>query len=185
MTGASRTPADLVLTVVAGVLVLMFAITTWNLRFAGVATVLGWTMLAIAAIDRRTFRIPDVLSLPAIPAGLLVTFLAISRDAALDHATAIVIAAGSLWLVRTGYAALRGRDGLGLGDVKLAAVAGAWTGTDGIASVLLLASCAALLVVGYLVVSGKSVSATMKLPFGTFLAPAIWLVFAHQNLGLV
>ena len=52
-----------------GIVLLSFSVLPRNLAL--MSCVLGRTMLAIAAIDARRFMIPDVLSLPAIPAGLL------------------------------------------------------------------------------------------------------------------
>jgi len=46
--------------------------------------------------------------------------------------------------VARAYRALRGRDGLGAGDAKLLAAAGAWIGLSGLGIVLLLAATIAL-----------------------------------------
>jgi leader peptidase (prepilin peptidase)/N-methyltransferase len=65
---------------------------------------------------------------------------------------------------------------LGLGDVKLAAVAGAWLDWLTIPIAIELAAFAALS--AYLfrhLAFGKAISATQRFPFGTFFAPAIWL----------
>jgi leader peptidase (prepilin peptidase)/N-methyltransferase len=75
-----------------------------------------------------------------------------------------------------GYRRWRGRDGLGLGDIKLAAVAGAWLGWATIFAVIELAALSALgayLANGYL--RKRPLKATEFLPFGLFLAPAIWI----------
>ena len=55
-----------------------------------------------------------------------------------------------------GYRRWRGRDGLGLGDVKLAAVAGAWLGFVTIFAVIELAALSAL---GAYLLSGISAEA--------------------------
>ena len=78
--------------------------------------------------------------------------------------------------LRVGYARFRGRQGLGLGDVKLAAVGGAWLDWVMVPIALQLAVLGALS--GYLlhqVTRGSSISATSRLPFGFFFAPAIWI----------
>jgi leader peptidase (prepilin peptidase)/N-methyltransferase len=80
----------------------------------------------------------------------------------------------------TSYRRWRGRDGLG--DIKLAAVAGAWLGWATIFAVIELAALSALgayLVNGYL--RNRPLKAREFLAFGTFLAPAIrlgWLIEA-------
>jgi leader peptidase (prepilin peptidase)/N-methyltransferase len=140
-------------------------------------------MLAIAVIDARAFTIPDALSLPAIALGLFAsgTLLDPSSDGLVsaDHVLGAGLGAGLLWLVREAYSRLRGREGLGLGDVKLAAAAGAWNGWVPLADVLLLAAASALGVAAALAaIRRKDLSATERVPFGTFLAPAIWIVWA-------
>ena len=87
-----------------------------------------------------------------------------------------------LWLVREAYARLRRREGLGLGDVKLAAAAGAWTGWQGLTDVVLLAALAALaFVLARAAMRRKAVAGTDRIAFGAFLAPALWIVWvAHQ-----
>jgi leader peptidase (prepilin peptidase)/N-methyltransferase len=65
---------------------------------------LGWTMLCIAVVDARRFIVPDVLSLPAIPAGLLVArLLEEGPDAhamVLDHLAAAILGAAA-WHFQT------------------------------------------------------------------------------------
>jgi leader peptidase (prepilin peptidase)/N-methyltransferase len=74
------------------------------------------------------------------------------------------------------YRRWRGRDGLGLGDVKLAAVCGAWLDLATVAAVIELA---ALLAIGAYVANAalrrRPLRGTAFLPFGLFLAPAVWI----------
>ncbi|HLC08616.1 MAG TPA: A24 family peptidase [Methyloceanibacter sp.] len=151
-------------------------------RVALVSCLLGWTMLAIAAIDARRLRIPDMLSLPAIPAGLLASGYLLDPASghlvSLDHVIGACVGGASLWLLRKAYFRLRGREGLGLGDVKLASAAGAWTGWDHLSHVLLLAAVLALgLVIALALVRRKGLSGSEKIAFGSFLAPSIWIVW--------
>ena len=163
--------------------------------FSGIASVfccgLGWTMLAIAVIDRRHFIIPDKLSLPAIPAGFVAAALVpreqgdLAALAVLDHAIAAIGASLALYLLRAYYLHARGREGLGLGDVKLIAAGGAWTGVVGVPLVLLLAAVAALVVAGMKWLAGdRSLGATSRVAFGVYLAPSIWLVWMALLLDL-
>ncbi len=82
-----------------------------------------------------------------------------------------------------GYRRWRGRDGLGLGDVKLAGVAGAWLGFVTVFAVIELAALSAL---GAYVINGllrkRPMKATAFLPFGLFLAPAIWIGWLAEAL---
>jgi leader peptidase (prepilin peptidase)/N-methyltransferase len=156
---------------------------------AAVSTLLGWTMLAIAAIDAQRFIIPDVLSLPAIPAGLLASPLIDEGRAAssvvLEHVGAAIVGAVVLYAIRELYYVLRRREGLGLGDVKLAGVAGAWSGFVGLAHTLLLACVLAIVAVLLMHVrDGRALRGSTAIAFGVFLAPSIWLVWCLAALGI-
>lgn len=147
-----------------------------------VSCALGLAMLGIVVADSRWFIVPDVLSLPSIFAGLLVSGRlldpSVSTLASSDHVVGMVAGGLSFWLIREAYFRLRRQEGLGLGDVKLAAAAGAWVGWQGLANVVLLAGGLALTaVLAAAVLSNRRVLATDKLPFGCFLAPSIWIVW--------
>jgi leader peptidase (prepilin peptidase)/N-methyltransferase len=71
---------------------------------------------------------------------------------------------------------VRGREGIGLGDVKLAGAAGVWLAWTTIPVAIEIAALAALAVyVGRQFAGGRVMSATARMPFGLFLAPAIWI----------
>lgn len=84
---------------------------------------LGWTLLALAVIDRRHMILPDVLTLPLIPAGLAVAAFTPGGGIA-HHLIGVAAGAACLGAVAWAYWRFRGREGLGLGDVKLFAAAG-------------------------------------------------------------
>ncbi len=162
-----------------GVLALLSALTLpWPLAVA--STLLGALMVAGADVDARTCLLPDLVTLGAVVAGLLAAYLLEPFDpwAALGEAAArAAILATSLLLVRWSYAWLRGREGLGLGDVKLAGGIGAWLPWDSIPVCFALAAGAGLVCVLLLRLRGGSVNAALKIPLGAFLCPALWLVF--------
>jgi leader peptidase (prepilin peptidase)/N-methyltransferase len=151
---------------------------------AGVAScLLGWSMLAVASVDARRFTIPDGLSLPAIPAGLLASGYLVDPAAEqlvnLDHVIGACLGGTGFWLVREVYFRVRAREGLGLGDVKLAAAAGAWTGWQHLSDAVLVAAAAALsLAVATALVRGDGLATTERIAFGAYLAPSIWIVWA-------
>ncbi len=134
---------------------------------------LGWTLLLLALLDLEHFWLPSAVTWPLTAAGLAVT-AALHSEALPDHAIGAVAGYASLALVAAGYKALRGRDGLGGGDAKLFAAAGAWLGWAALPLVLGSAAVAGLLVA--LLLWGRGVTAATRLPLGVFLAAAIWVV---------
>jgi leader peptidase (prepilin peptidase)/N-methyltransferase len=143
-------------------------------------------MLAIAVSDSRRYIIPNELTGAAVALALLRAG-SVGPEAGLSAMmwTALRAAAIALpfWALMAGYRRWRGRDGLGFGDVKLAAVAGAWLGWITIFAVVELATLAALgayLAHGYL--HRRPLRASAFLPFGAFLAPAIWIGWLAETL---
>ena len=136
---------------------------------------LGWTLLALGWIDWTHLRLPDALTLPLLLAGLAATAL-LDPDAAFDHALAAAIGYTAFRLLAIAYRALRKREGLGAGDAKLLAAAGAWVGLGGLSPVVLAAALAGLAVAA---LRTRRLRATTVVPFGTCLAVATWLVRLH------
>lgn len=139
---------------------------------------LGWTLLTLTWIDVRTMLLPDVLTLPLVIAGLIATAME-DPDALGDHALAAAVGYGCLagfaWL----YRRLRGREGLGLGDAKLLAAIGAWSGLALLPMTVFLAACIGLTIAGVAALTGRRMTASTALPFGPCLALAAWLIWLH------
>ena len=136
---------------------------------------LGWGLLTLAAMDFRHMILADSLNLVLVAAGLMVAAIW-SRFPLQDHVIGMLIGAGGLYLVDLIYRAVRKRAGLGMGDVKLMAGAGAWLGWHGLPSVLLYATGVALIVV----FSGTMVRNPTRhtaIPFGAFICLGIWITW--------
>ena len=126
-------------------------------------------LLAVAWIDLDTQTIPDVVTIPGVGLGL-----AASLFAPPGFAGAILGAlcgGASLWLVGAAYERATGVPGMGGGDVKLAAMMGAFLGVGGVFGAIFLASLAGSVFGMLLIARGKG-SRRTAIPFGTFLAPA-------------
>jgi leader peptidase (prepilin peptidase)/N-methyltransferase len=143
-------------------------------------------MLAIAVTDFHRYTIPNELTAAAVALGLVRAGL-VGQDADWSAVLQAALRAGAVTLpllaLMIAYRRWRGRDGLGLGDVKLGAVAGVWLGLATIFAVIELASVAAL--AAYLIASRlrkRPLNATAFLPFGSFLAPAIWLGWLAETM---
>jgi leader peptidase (prepilin peptidase) / N-methyltransferase len=140
---------------------------------------LALLMAAIAVTDSRRYVIPNELTAAAFALALLRAGI-VGPDAewlgVLRTALGAAAIAVPFLVLMIAYRRWRGRDGLGLGDIKLAAVAGAWLGWATIFAAIELATLSALgayFVSGYL--NKRPLKATAFLPFGLFLAPAIWI----------
>jgi leader peptidase (prepilin peptidase) / N-methyltransferase len=144
------------------------------------STVLGALMVAGVDIDARTFLLPDLITFGAVVCGIVAAPLLDAAQpwaAAGEAAARAVCIAAVLALFRSGYAWLRRSEGLGLGDVKLAAAIGAWLPVEAIPLCFGLATTSALLTVMFARLRGQSMMRTTRIPFGAFLCPALWIVF--------
>jgi leader peptidase (prepilin peptidase)/N-methyltransferase len=162
------------------------AIAAWAaIQFSGpllwVSCALGWTLLALALIDHRHFLLPDFLTLPLIPLGLLATW-AIDPTALIDHIVGVAAGFGFVVLLRELYRRWRGREGMGMGDAKLLAASGAFVAWQALPSVILIASLTALGVVAFRNYQGASISLADRVPFGTFLCIGTWIVWLYGPL---
>jgi len=141
-----------------------------------VSLALGWTLLALAAIDLRHYLLPDVLTLPLIPAGLAVA-LALDPTLLPAHLLGALLGFATFVIIGQVYRRLRGRHGLGLGDAKLLAAAGAWLGWAALPSVVVIGAVLALALALAQALGGAKLVLTGKLAFGPHLALALWLVW--------
>jgi leader peptidase (prepilin peptidase)/N-methyltransferase len=147
-----------------------------------VASTLALCLLAaaIAVHDLASLLIPDRYT-----AGILVVALADWWFEAGDYAALVwrIGPAGALMLLLclfdVAYGRLRGRDGIGFGDIKLIGVSAALVGLAGVGAQIVLASVAALIFsVIRAVRLRRPLRAAARVPFGTFLAPALVIVWA-------
>jgi len=149
---------------------------------------LALLMGAIALYDARHFIIPNEFNGAAL-------VMALAHAAVLDPGTPaeqIVLAlargaatAGVFLAIKLAYRAMRGREGIGMGDVKLAAVAGAWLDWFAILVAVELAVLAALGAhLLRLALRRRPLRAAGALPFGLYLAPAIWVAWFVQTVVL-
>lgn len=176
--GEARLPALYPLVELAALGLVLWAWTELQGWLLLASALLGWTLLTLALIDAREMILPDVLTLPLIPLGLVAVF-AIDPDRLVAHSLAA--AAGFLLfgaLARL-YRHVRGRDGLGGGDAKLLAAGGAWVGPYGLASVILAAAVSGLAFALLRHLAGRPLHATTEVPFGPHLALGIWLVWLY------
>lgn len=148
-------------------------------------------LLALALADLGHFRLPDPLTLGL---GALALALAAAGDGSgwpplpdrlAEAALGAVAGGGAFWALRVGYRALAGREGLGMGDVKLMAGLGALVGLWALPMVTLLAGVAALASAALRALRrGRRLRGAQRLPFGAYLALSggvVWLWLQLQG----
>ena len=126
-------------------------------------------LLAVAWIDLDTKTIPDAVTIPGVGLGLAASVFA--PPGILGAALGALCGGTSLWLVGALYEKATGVQGMGGGDVKLAAMMGAFLGVGGVFGAIFLASLAGSVFGVVLIARGRG-SRRTAIPFGTFLAPA-------------
>ena len=127
----------------------------------------GCAMIVLFVIDLQHKILPNVITLPGIVAGLLLSEVA--GPGWKDSLIGIVAGGGMLWAIAEIYYRVRKEEGLGMGDVKMLAMIGAFLGWKLMLLTLVLASFSGT-IVGVGVLIAKKESLKYALPFGTFLA---------------
>ncbi len=147
----------------------------------------GWVLVALTVIDLDFQLLPDALTFP----GTLLAVAAALLGPGSRHALiGMVVGSGYLWLFAWVWRTFLKREGMGGGDIKLAAMFGALLGPVGAFLTITLAAFGGALAGGLLMARGKGGMRT-ELPFGAFLAPASMAVYlwgdrlANAYLGLI
>lgn len=135
--------------------------------------IFGWWLLLLAALDAEHQWLPDRLTLPLVPAGLVVAWIGIG-PALEDRLIGAAVGFAVLAAIGLFYRLLRGRRGLGGGDPKLLAAIGAWLGWAQLPLVLLGAGLVGLAAIAARRLRGERVAATDRLPLGTLMAVTAW-----------
>ncbi|HAT38923.1 prepilin peptidase [Polynucleobacter necessarius] len=130
------------------------------------------SLIYLAYIDLRTFRLPDAITLPLIFFGLLFNGLISQGFAAFkDAVIGMILGYVSLWAVNCLYRTFKKQDGIGMGDAKLLAALGTWFGWSALPSILFIASITGL-IGGFIWLQQKKHNHYSVFPFGPFLAIA-------------
>src|SRR6202040_2038966 len=152
-------------------------------------------LVVLTVTDLRERILPDQVNFFGLGAGILFSFFTKPIDGtalwlanrwfdfpppqpALSFVDSILGAAagsGLLWVVAEGYFRLRGREGMGLGDVKMMAAVGAFLGVKRTMMTVLVGSLLGS-VIGILLISISKKGRDYELPFGTFLGAGALLV---------
>jgi leader peptidase (prepilin peptidase)/N-methyltransferase len=159
-----------------GAMIGLTAILAHPLPLALFTALLGWWLFLLAALDVEHHWLPDRLTLPLIPAGLLVAAAGIG-PALLDRAIGAVAGFAALTAIAWVYRQVRKREGLGGGDPKLLAAIGAWLGWTQLPFVLLGAGLIGFGLLALKRLRGGTISASDRLPLGSLMALAAWPIW--------
>lgn len=125
-------------------------------------------LVVITFIDLDHQLIPNVITLPGIPLGLLAGLL-VGSPPFLDRLIGTLAGAGFLYLVLLYGGAIYGQDAMGEGDLNLIAMVGAFLGWRAVA-VTMLIGCLTGSAVGLGLIASKRLTRRQHIPFGPFLA---------------
>ncbi|MCC6712411.1 MAG: prepilin peptidase [Candidatus Dadabacteria bacterium] len=161
---------------------------------AGFYLALIYALIVITFVDIEHMIIPNVITIPGILVGLVFGALSTDWGASralmervgydlggflillnevpfLDSVFGLLIGGGVLYIIAFLYSALRKREGMGMGDVKLLAMLGAFLGWEGVVFIMLVSSVLGT-AAGLLVIFRKKGDLKYALPFGPFLSIA-------------
>jgi leader peptidase (prepilin peptidase)/N-methyltransferase len=148
----------------------MFALAWWmygpSALFAS-RVVFGCALLVLFAIDLEHHLLPNTITLPGIVLGFAFSFFA--EPGWMSSLIGIVAGGGVLYLIAEVYYRVRHEEGLGMGDVKMLAMIGAFVGWKLTLVTLMMASLGGSLI-GLVVIASRRGGMKYALPFGTFLA---------------
>jgi leader peptidase (prepilin peptidase)/N-methyltransferase len=174
----------------AGILLALW-LTLGPTRAFVVAAPFCLAMIVLFFTDLDLQLLPDAITWPGIAIGIAVAWINPFLGQAAPLAglwmavSGAALGAGVLWGIGALYGRLRGVEAMGLGDVKLMAMVGAFTGPFGVLFTLFAASTVGAVVgVALIPLRGRSLSDT--LPFGCFLAPAavVAMLYGRQAIGI-
>ena len=170
---------------------LAFGLTWQGIKWA----VFSCLLVVLTITDLRERILPDKVNFTGLGIGLGLSFFTAPADGSaawlanrlfefpppapalsfVDAVLGAAVGSGLLWVVAEGYFRLRGREGMGLGDVKMMAMAGAFLGVKRTLLTILLGSLLGS-VLGLLFMLLWSKGRDYELPFGTFLGAGALLV---------
>jgi leader peptidase (prepilin peptidase)/N-methyltransferase len=129
--------------------------------------IFGCALIVLFAIDLEHHLLPNAITLPGIVVGFVFSFF--TEPGWLGSLIGILVGGGILYATAEAYYRVRGEEGLGMGDVKMLAMVGAFLGWQLTFMTLMLASLAGSVIGGTIILLQRGGMKT-ALPFGTFLA---------------
>jgi leader peptidase (prepilin peptidase)/N-methyltransferase len=137
-------------------------------------------LLVITFIDLEHRIIPDVISLPGIPAGFALSFF-LPQVTWISSVLGILLGGGLLLTVALVYELITHKEGMGMGDVKLLGMMGGVLGWQGVLFTIFMSSILGT-AVGVIAMLVARADTKYAIPYGPFLSTAglLYLFAGHQ-----
>jgi leader peptidase (prepilin peptidase)/N-methyltransferase len=138
------------------------------------------SLVVISFIDTQYKIIPDIISLPGIPLGFIISII-LGQITWYDSLIGILVGGGCLYLVAFVFERLTGKVGMGGGDIKLLAMIGGWLGFRALPFIILISSLSGT-IVGSISILLSNKGFRTRIPFGPFLAfgALVYLFFGKE-----
>ena len=148
----------------------LFVLVTWLTPVGPLLAsrlILVCILIALFGIDLQHQILPNSITLPGIVIGFL--FSLIAPPGWKDSLIGILLGGGILYAIAGAYYLWRRHEGMGMGDVKMLAMIGAFLGWKAVIVTLVLSSFSGA-IIGLLLMAVQRGDMKLALPFGTFLA---------------
>jgi len=155
---------------VEAITALMFAAAWWYFGpgpLLASRLIFGGALLVLFAIDLEHHLLPNAITLPGIVVGFV--FSLFTAPGWRSSLIGLAVGGGVLWAIAEAYYRIRHEEGLGMGDVKMLAMVGAFLGWPLTLLTLMLASVSGT-IIGMILIVTKRGGMKYALPFGTFIA---------------
>jgi len=165
-----RTPISIRYPIIELLTAFMFVVAWWLYGPGALLVsrlVFGCALIVLFAIDLEHHLLPNPITVPGIVVGFAFSFF--TDPGWLSSLIGILVGGGILYAIAEGYYWIRHEEGLGMGDVKMLAMVGAFLGWKLTLMTLMLASVAGS-IVGLSLIATRRGDMKYALPFGTFLA---------------
>ena len=137
---------------------------------------LGLFLIGLAIFDILTKRLPDIATLPFLIIGLSQSYWLYNIQF-LDSLFGVITGGAVTATVAVAFSKLKGRTGVGWGDVKLIGAFGAWIGWQALPLFILLSSVSGILFIFFKSRVTKRININQQIPFGPFLCASGWLIW--------
>ncbi len=168
---------ELLTGILSGVIAYKFGM-TWTM---GGCLVFLYCLIALTFIDIDTQYLPDIITIPLLWIGLLLSLNDDFFVSSQESITGAVSGYTSLWIFSYIFKKLRKKEGMGHGDFKLFAVFGAWLGWQLLPVIIIMSSFVGA-IVGICMIIFQGKDKDVRIPFGPYLAAAgfIALIWGNQ-----